>query len=154
MYFSVCRLFRLLGPTNVRFERATKTEIFENADVISLHLPLTAETRGLISWRELKCMKTDAVLINTSRGGIIDEDDLAQVMNEGHLSAAAIDVFEIEPYDGPLCDIERCLLTCHMGSMSIDCREKMEIEATKEVVRFFNQERLMSPVPDELYDIM
>ena len=144
----------LLSSTSISVESATKTEIYENADVISLHLPLTAKTRGLIGYRELKSMKTDAVLLNTSRGGIIDEDKLAQIMNEGHLSAAAIDVFESEPYDGPLCDIDRCLLTCHMGSMSNDCREKMEIEATEEVVRFFNRERLMNPVPDELYEIM
>ena len=63
-------------------------------------------------------------------------------MNEGHLSAAAIDVFESEPYDGPLCDIERCLLTCHMGSMSDDCREKMEIEATEEATRFLTNRSL------------
>ena len=62
-------------------------------------------------------MKEDAIIINTARGGIINEQDLYEVMQSGHLSGAAIDVFDFEPYDGPLNNIERCLLTAYMGSM-------------------------------------
>ena len=59
---------------------------------------------------------------------IINELDLANALNAGHLHGAAIDVFESEPYTGPLADIERCILTSHMGSMTVDCRTRMEIE--------------------------
>ena len=98
-------------------------------------------------------MKSDAIIINTSRGGIINEHDLYEVMHSGHLSGAAIDVFEKEPYDGPLKEIERCLLTAHMGSMSLDCRTRMEIESTEEVVRFLTSEALESEVPQEEYEV-
>ena len=98
-------------------------------------------------------MKEDAIIINTSRGGIINEKDLYEVMQSGHLSGAAIDVFEHEPYDGPLKDIERCLLTAHMGSMSVDCRARMEIEATEEVIRFLTGEPLVGEAPKEEYDV-
>ena len=132
---------------------ATKEQILEQADLISLHVPLTSKTKNMICYDELKTMKEDAIIINTSRGGIINELDLAKVLNEGHLAGAAIDVFEKEPYDGELKDIERCLLTSHMGSMSIDCRSLMEIEATKEAVRFLSGQSLQSKVPMEEYDV-
>lgn len=130
-----------------------KETIYRNADVISLHLPLTATTKHLIRSKELMNMKSDALLINTSRGGIVNESDLFDVLSDGHLGGVAIDVFEQEPYAGPLANIERCLLTSHMGSMAIDCRTRMEIEATEETIRFVSGHRLMGRVPDEEYDI-
>jgi len=107
----------------------------------------------MIRYDDLREMKEDAIVINTSRGGIINEDDLARVLNEGHLAGAAVDVFDQEPYDGELRDIERCLLTSHMGSMSVDCRTRMEIEATEEAVRFLSGASLLSPVPEEEYEV-
>ena len=98
-------------------------------------------------------MKKDASIINVSRGGIINEQDLYEVMKSGHLSGAAIDVFETEPYYGKLTEIERCILTPHMASMSIDCRSRMEIEATEEVIRFFKGEELQNEVPLAEYDV-
>jgi D-3-phosphoglycerate dehydrogenase len=98
-------------------------------------------------------MKPDAVLINTSRGGIINEHDLAEALNAGHLSGAAIDVFEQEPYTGELAQIDRCLLTSHMGSMSVDCRTRMEIEATEEAVRYLTGQALQGLVPQEEYEV-
>jgi len=134
-------------------QSATKEEIYQQADLISLHVPLTAKTKNMIRYDQLKAMKQDAIVINTSRGGIINELDLAEALNEGHLSGAAIDVFEQEPYDGVLRDIERCLLTSHMGSMSVDCRTRMEIEATEEAVRFLTGQPLEGLVPQEEYDV-
>lgn len=133
-------------------EIASKSRIYQDADLISLHLPLTNQTKNLICYNELKSMKPNAMIINTSRGGVINEGDLARALTEGHLAGAAIDVFEREPYSGVLKNIERCLLTAHMGSMSEDCRVMMEIEATKEVVRFFAGQKLQSVVPLEEYD--
>ena len=136
-----------------KLEWVDKEEIYRHADIISLHLPLTAQTKNMIRREHLMLMKPDAMIINTSRGGIINELDLAEVLNAGHLSGAAIDVFEHEPYNGALAQIDRCLLTSHMGSMSIDCRTRMEIEATEEVVRFLTGQVLQGVVPPEEYNV-
>jgi len=136
--------------TNCRW--ADKATIYKNADVITLHVPLTEVTRGMISYKELSLMKPGAVLVNTSRGGIVDESALYDVMKDGHLSGAAIDTFLDEPYNGPLKNLDRCLLTAHMGSMSNDCRAQMEIEATEEVVRLSRGEKLKQLVPEFEYE--
>jgi D-3-phosphoglycerate dehydrogenase len=141
---------RKLVP-ELKLEWVSKEDIYREADVISVHVPMTKQTHNMIGAKQLRQMKPDALLINTSRGGIINESDLYQAMREGHLGGAAIDVFEDEPYGGPLAEIDRCLLTCHMGSMSIDCRSRMEIEATEEVVRFLRGLELQSRVPEEEY---
>lgn len=136
-----------------KLEWVTKEQIYKDADIVSLHIPLTSLTRNMIRREQLLSMKPDAMIVNTSRGGIINESDLYDVMVAGHLSGAAIDVFEHEPYAGKLVEIERCLLTAHMGSMSIDCRSRMEIEATEEAVRFLSGKPLKSEVPQEEYDV-
>jgi len=137
----------------LKLEWVDKEEIYRQADLISLHLPLTVQTKNMIRREHLLQMKPDAMIINTSRGGIINEHDLAEVLSKGHLSGAAIDVFEQEPYIGPLSQIERCLLSAHMGSMSVDCRTRMEIEATEEVVRFLTGKTLQGLVPPEEYEV-
>jgi len=132
-------------------EWVDKEVIYTEADIILIHVPLTVHTKNMITREQLDTMKSDAIIINTARGGIINEKDLYDVMSMGHLSGAAIDVFEEEPYKGNLAEIERCVLTAHMGSMSIDCRTSMEIEATKEVVRFIKNKPLQGVVPEEEY---
>ena len=134
-------------------ECSSKEKIYKQSDIVTLHLPLTGQTKDMIKKDHLLSMKTDAIIINTSRGGIINESDLYEVMQSGHLSGAAIDVFDNEPYNGDLKDIERCLLTAHMGSMSVDCRARMEIEATEEVVRFLTDKTLKGLVPEEEYEV-
>lgn len=138
---------------HLKLEWVGKDDIYRQADIISLHVPLTVHTRNMIRREQLLQMKPDALLINCSRGGIVNEADLAAVMRSGHLGGAAIDVFEHEPYSGELAQIERCLLTAHMGSMSVDCRVRMEIEATEEVVRFVTGQPLRSPVPADEYEV-
>jgi D-3-phosphoglycerate dehydrogenase len=137
----------------LKLEWVGKDEIFRNADIICIHVPLTALTKNMIRRKHLLMMKPDALIINTSRGGIINENDLADVLRSGHLAGAAIDVFEQEPYSGELINIERCLLTSHMGSMSIDCRTRMEIEATEDAVRFLTGKPLQNVVPSSEYDV-
>ena len=136
-----------------KLEWVTKEQIYQEADVISLHLPLTHLTKNMIRREHLLNMKPDAIIINTSRGGIINEHDLYDVMKAGHLNGAAIDVFEHEPYAGELAEIDRCLLTAHMGSMSVDCRTRMETEATEEAVRFLTGKPLEGEVPQAEYDV-
>ena len=136
-----------------KLEWVDKETIYKESDAISLHLPLTRATKNMITKKQLEMMKSDAAIINTSRGGIINEADLYDVMQTGHLSGASIDVFEKEPYDGKLTEIDRCILTAHMGSMSIDCRTRMEIEATEEVIRFLKGIALKGEVPEDEYEI-
>jgi len=137
----------------LKLEWVSKEEIFRQADLISIHVPLTAHTKNMVRKEHLLMMKPDALIINTSRGGIVNERDLAEVMRSGHLGGAAVDVFEQEPYVGDLAGIDRCLLTCHMGSMSIDCRTRMEIEATEEAVRFLTGRPLEGLVPKDEYEV-
>lgn len=139
--------------TDANLEWVTKEQIYRDADVISLHLPLKRQTKNLIGREQLMSMKPDAILVNTARGGIVNEQDLYDVMKAGHLGGAAMDVFEQEPYAGNLGEIERCVLTAHMGSMSEDCRARMEIEATEEAVRFLTGVPLESEAPQAEYDV-
>ena len=130
----------------------TDTEkIFREADIITLHLPMTAQTRNLVGKRELDLMKPDAILINTARGGIVDEAALAAALRTRPGFSAAVDVFEQEPYGGELAALENCLLSCHMGSGTHDCRLRMETEAAQEVVRYFRREPFASPAPEAEY---
>ena len=134
-------------------EWVEKDEIYQDADIITIHTPLTALTKNMIRENELLSIKEDAIIINTARGGIINEQDLYNVMLSGHLGGAAIDVFDFEPYSGKLCDIKNCILTAHMGAMSVDCRTRMEIEATEEAVRFLTDQPLEGVVPEDEYAV-
>ena len=138
---------RLNSQENLQW--VDKDTIYREADIISIHTPLTESTKYMIGKKELECMKADALLVNTARGSIIKEDDLYEVMKNGHLGGVAIDVFEEEPYGGKLSEIDRCLLTSHIGPMTVDCRTQMEIEATQEVVRFAKGEPLQCLVHSE-----
>jgi len=128
-----------------------KDELYERADVISVHVPLTPDTRNLIAAPQLSRMKSDAMLVNTARGGIINERDLAAALRAGRLAGVALDVFDDEPYSGELLGIDRCLLTCHMGSMSVDCRARMELEAAENVLRCLKGHASAQLVPESEY---
>jgi D-3-phosphoglycerate dehydrogenase len=136
-----------------RLEWVDKEVIYREADMISLHVPLTVHTKNMIRSEQIATMRSDALLINTSRGGIINEADLAEALRNGRIGGAAIDVFDHEPYGGELAALDSCLLTSHMGSMSVDCRTRMEIEATEEAVRFLTGQTLGGLVPPEEYDV-
>lgn len=135
----------------LKLEWVDKETIFREADVISVHVPLTKSTKNMITMSELNMMKNDVLLINASRGGIINEADLAVALRSKRIGGAAIDCFDIEPYSGELAEIDSCLLTSHMGSMSLDCRSRMEIEAVEEVVRYFSNIELKNLVPSSEY---
>jgi D-3-phosphoglycerate dehydrogenase len=141
------------GLTGLGLEWTDKETIYREADAVTLHVPLNHETKNMIRREQLMLMKREAVLVNTSRGGIINEGDLLEVLRSDHLSGAAIDVFEEEPYRGGLSEIERCILTAHMGSMSVDCRARMEMEATEEAIRLTLGEPLINLVPAQEYQL-
>ena len=141
-----------LAELHCSVEVCSKERLYKEADVVTIHLPLTKSTKDLIGKNELMQMKRDTVVINTSRGGIICESDLYSVIKSGYLGGAGIDVFETEPYIGPLGQLESCILTAHMGSMSFDCRSRMEIEATEDAIRFATGESLRQGVPEEEFE--
>ena len=110
-------------------ERRSLEEVMRESDFVSIHLPLTPETRGLIGERHLRMMKRTAFLINTSRGPIIDQKALTKVLAEGAIAGAGLDVFEEEPVplDDPLLRLENVVLTPHIASLTIETRRAMAI---------------------------
>lgn len=106
-------------------------ELLERSDIVSLHLPLTPETRRLIGRTELRLMKPSAYLINASRGGIVDEEALVESLREERLAGAALDVFEHEPPppDHPLFAMEQVVVTPHCASMTRECVQRMAMHA-------------------------
>ena len=125
--------------------------IYRRADIITLHVPLTRRTRGMIGEQQFAMMKSDAIFINTARGELVDEGALARALHAKPQFSAAIDVFEQEPYHGELNSLENCLLSSHMGSATRDCRLRMELEAAQEVVRHFKGQPFSCPVPESEY---
>ena len=103
---------------DLRVLKAELNEVLSQADVISLHTPLTKETHHLIADREFRLMKPNAILINTSRGGGVDEQALVKALSEGHIAAAGLDVFENSPPspDSPLRKLENVVITPHTAA--------------------------------------
>jgi glyoxylate reductase len=105
---------------------AALEDVFHRADVVSLHLPATGETTGLVGPRELAAMKPEAILVNTSRGALVDSRALARALREGEIGGAGLDVYEHEP-DVPteLLEAPRCVLLPHIGSATTRSRDGM-----------------------------
>ena len=128
-----------------------KPTLYREADLVTLHVPLTRLTRSLIGAEELAMMHPGAFLINTCRGGVVSEAALAAALRDGRIAGAAIDTFIDEPYRGELVQLDTCLITAHMGSMSVDCRANMECGAARNVVAFLRGEPLDELVPESEY---
>ena len=109
-------------------------------DALTFHVPLTPETRGLVDADFLATLKPGALLLNTARGPVVQGAALLAALESGHLGGAALDVFEEEPYTGPLAAREDVLLTCHMGSCSDSGRRAMEMGAAEAVVALLQGE--------------
>ncbi|MFP9191406.1 NAD(P)-dependent oxidoreductase [Natrialbaceae archaeon A-CW1-1] len=104
-----------------------RDELLQTADYISLHVPLTDETRNMLGEEEFKLMKESACLLNTSRGGLYEDKVLARALREGWIGGAAIDVFEDEPFikDNPLREIDNALLTPHISGITHEAMERI-----------------------------
>ncbi len=102
-------------------------ELLERSDVVSLHLPLTQQTAGLFDRTRLFAMKPGAILINTARGGIVDEEALAEAIRSGHLGGAAVDVFRSEPLPAgsPLAGLPNVWLTPHIAGLSVESNQRV-----------------------------
>lgn len=132
---------------------AEKEEIYRRADAVSLHVPATPMTVGLIGEAELAMMKKGAFLINTARGVLVDEDALARALRSGHLGGAAVDVFAEEPYRGVLAEAPNCVLTAHLGARARSARLRMEADAARNVLCFLAGEPVPGLAPEEEYEM-
>tara|TARA_B100001057_G_scaffold292129_1_gene292189 strand:- start:965 stop:1921 length:957 start_codon:yes stop_codon:yes gene_type:complete len=112
----------------------------KSCDYLSLHIPLTEKTKNMINSSKLKSMKKNAIIINTSRGGVINEIDLNNALNEKVIFGAGLDVFKKEPVDkdNPLLKNNKALLSPHSATFTNECKSRMSIEAVKNIIDFFN----------------
>jgi len=122
------------------FRWAELNEVLEQADVVSIHCPLTTETKGLINAESLKRMKSSAFLINTSRGPVVVEQDLACALNKEIIAGAGIDVLSIEPpvKDNPLFKAKNCLITPHIAWATKEARERLMDIAVSNIAAFID----------------
>ncbi|MEX2263317.1 MAG: D-glycerate dehydrogenase [Bryobacteraceae bacterium] len=119
----------------LNLEFRTKEEVLREADFISLHVPLLPETRKFIGAAELAMMKPNAILVNTSRGPVVDEAAIADALERRAIAAAGLDVFENEPAVHPkLLTLENVVLAPHIASASIDTRREMSMMAARNAV--------------------
>jgi D-3-phosphoglycerate dehydrogenase len=156
-------LIHLLSSFNVRFNvydinpdlaftklyninLISKEELLKQSDIISVNIPLKEDTKNYIALKELKLMQKHSILINTARGGIVNEKDLYYALKNSFIHSAAIDVFEEEPYVGNLKELDNCILTCHMGASTIDSRTDMEVQALEEAIRYKEGQPLKNEV--------
>ena len=116
-------------PKSTYFRLMNTDQLLADSDIISLHLPYSAETYHFMDANRIALMKKGAYLINASRGGLVDEDALIKALKNGHLAGAALDCFEQEPYHGPLKKLNNVLLTAHIGSYAQEGRVMMENQA-------------------------
>ncbi len=126
------------APPYQPFAWKTLEEVFAEADVVSLHCPETAENRGMVNRRLLDLMKPDAMLINTARGGLVNEADLAEALNAEQIAAAALDVVSSEPIepDNPLLKARNCLLTPHIAWATLAARRRLMQTTARNVEAF------------------
>jgi glycerate dehydrogenase len=125
-----------LLPAFVR--RVDLEGLFRASDVISLHCPLTLETSQIVNATSLSWMKPDSVLINVSRGGLIDEKALADALNGDRLAGAGLDVLAVEPprADSPLLSAKNCVITPHIAWATKSCRQRLLLASIENVAAF------------------
>jgi D-3-phosphoglycerate dehydrogenase len=109
-------------------------EVLNQSDIVSLHVPINDQTHHIVNASAISRMKPGSIVVNVSRGGLIDESALHDALKSQHLSGAALDCFEDEPYSGPLLQIPGVHVTAHMGSYARETRDLMEVEASTNLV--------------------
>ena len=134
-------------------EYRTLNELLEESDFISIHTPLTPSTHHLIGQAEFARMKPSAVLINTARGSVIDEEALCEALRNGTIASAGLDVYEVEPLPitSKLLELPNVVALPHIGSASVKTRTKMAVLAAENLVAGLERRKLPNPVNPEVY---
>ena len=129
-------------------EPVSLEQLLHNSDVVSIHTPLTENTRHLISFDQFEMMKSTAILINTARGPIVSEEALYKALSSGQILAAGMDVFETEPVhpDNPLCSLDNIVMTPHISAGTVDALKGKMRSLFDNVERFFRGEPLENEV--------
>jgi D-3-phosphoglycerate dehydrogenase len=128
------------------------TALLAASDIVSLHVPETAQTRWMMGEDALRAMKPGAVLINASRGTVVDLEALATVLDEGHLAGAALDVFPEEPrsnadpFTSPLQRFDNVILTPHIGGSTVEAQENIGVEVAEKLIRYSDNGSTLSSV--------
>jgi glycerate dehydrogenase len=125
----------------IQFKYAELNQLFAEADVISLHSPLTPETEGIINKANIAKMKTSAILINTARGKLVNEEDLAEALNKGRIAGACLDVLSSEPPspENPLLHASNCIITPHISWATKEARTRMMSIAIENLKAYLNK---------------
>ena len=114
-------------------------ECISNSDIVSLHVPMNAENKNMISKKELLVMGKNSYLINVSRGGLINEEDLYEALNSNLIKGAALDVFATEPYEGKLLECKNLIATPHVASSTEYVRDQMERRACENLINLLDE---------------
>jgi D-3-phosphoglycerate dehydrogenase / 2-oxoglutarate reductase len=129
-------------PLGNAVQLPTLKELMQTCDVVSLHVPETAQTENMIGSEQIGWMKKGSILINASRGSVVDIDALAAALHSGHLAGAAIDVFPVEPrsnedeFVSPLRQFDNCILTPHVGGSTMEAQENIGLEVSEKLVKY------------------
>lgn len=129
-------------------------DIYPIADFISIHMPLTPETAGMITKKELNVMKSNAIIINSARGGIIDENDLADALNNDVIAGAALDSFKPEPPEAsnPLFEAKNIIMTSHIAGTTLEANQALGEGAAQAIIDFSNGKLPEFPVNPEVFE--
>jgi D-3-phosphoglycerate dehydrogenase len=137
---------------DLRIEAVSIEECLKRADVLTLHTPLTEQTRNLINTERLGLMKKTARIVNVARGGIVNEADLATALKAGVIAGAALDVFEQEPLgkDSPLYGLPNCIITPHLGASTEEAQVKVSLDIANQFNAFFATGKIINAVNVQL----
>jgi len=127
----------------------SRAELFQTCDLVTVHVPMNERNRHLVSYPELQSMRRGSFLVNTSRGPVVDEKALVEALSWKYLGGAALDVFETEPYEGPLTRFDNVVLTAHMGASARRSRYLMELGAAQDCARVLSGQAPLNAVPEE-----
>jgi len=131
-----------LDLAHPRMQQVSLDELYKKSHYISIHVPLTSETQGMINGAALRKMEQKPVIINMARGAVVSTDDLVQALKEGTVRGAALDVTDPEPIlpSHPLCHLKNCLIVPHIGSATVECRTLLARKAAENLIRFFHDQ--------------
>lgn len=129
--------------------RSSYEEVLKSADILTFHVPLTKETKNMFSQNHAEYISPKTILLNTSRGGVVNELDLVAMLEQNKLAGAALDVFEKEPLarDSKLFKAPRLIMTPHLGALTTDAFEKSSTEAAQLVIGFFSNNAVRNTLP-------